>query len=159
MEVEEAGFDVDRLALLQDAFVDDPKFGCRYLFAVCRTATPGAGEPDEGVARWAPRYEDRRNSDPIVRAHRVRVDRVMHRERLAGCHRSLGSFGVRMLECALAESISRYLATVEAPEALDASSVARALALPDEVVAGVLGNRWARTRAGELSRETSSLKR
>ena len=46
--IEEAGIDVDRLALLQDAFVDDPKFGCRYLFAVCRTATPGAGEPDEG---------------------------------------------------------------------------------------------------------------
>ena len=60
-----------------------------------------------------------------------------------------------MLECALAESISRYLATVEAPEALDASSLSRALALPDEFVAGVLGNRWARARAGELARETS----
>jgi len=39
--LEEAGLDLDRLALLQDAFVDDPKFGCRYLFAVCRAATPG----------------------------------------------------------------------------------------------------------------------
>jgi len=151
--IEEAGLNVDRLALLQDAFVDDPKFGCRYLFAVCRTAAPGAGEPDESRENWAPPFEDQRDSDPIIRAPWVRVDRVLRREAPTGCHRALGSFGVHMLECALAENVARYLATVEAPEAIDEGSVARALALPGEFVADVLGHRWlARLRGPPPSR-------
>ena len=60
-----------------------------------------------------------------------------------------------MLECALAKNIARYLATVETPEAIYEGSVARALALPGEFVADVLGQRWARTMAGEMARETS----
>ena len=66
-----------------------------------------------------------------------------------------GASAVHMLECALAENVARYLATVEAPEALDEGSVARALALPVELVADVLGHKWAKTKARELDRDAS----
>ena len=58
-------------------------------------------------------------------------------------------------DCAWPARLARYLATVETPEAIDEGSVARALALPGEFVADVLGHKWARTKAGEMARETS----
>ena len=152
---EEAGIDVGRLALLQGAFAHDPRHGCRYLFAVCRAPTRGAGEPDEGCSGWAPPHEDPHDRDPITRAHWARVEEVLRREAPSGCRRPLKEFGVCLLECALAEGIARYLATVAAPDTINADSVARELSLPVGFVASVLDQRWSQSKAGDMVRATS----